>query len=51
MFPQSLLAWVGGTAVLMGIIGLIGLLAWGVDIWYQRHIQKHHGAPKEDDDE
>jgi uncharacterized iron-regulated membrane protein len=51
MYPESFLWWLGGTLVLFGIVGLIGLLALAVDRWYQRHIEKHHGAPKRDDDE
>lgn len=49
MHPPSFLWWLGGTALLIGILGLIGLLALTVDRWYQRHIEKHHGAPKDDD--
>ena len=40
MYPESLLWWLGGTAVLIGIIGLIGILAWWVDNKYQRHNKK-----------
>ena len=49
MSPPSFLYWVGGTAILMGIIGLIGLLALWVDHAYQRHIEKRHGAPGDDE--
>lgn len=41
MYPESLLWWLGGTAVLVGILGLIGLLAWRVDVWHQRHADRH----------
>lgn len=51
MYPQSLLWWLGGTAVLLAILGLLGMLAWWVDSTYQRHIEKRHGAPGKDDDE
>lgn len=50
MHPPSFLYWVGGTAVIMAILGLIGLLALAVDRWYQHHIEKHHGAPRDDED-
>lgn len=50
MNPPSFLYWVGGTAVIMAILGLIGMLAWWVDSRYQKHIEKHHGAPRDDDE-
>lgn len=37
MYPPSLLWWLGGAAILFGILGLIGLLALAVDRWFQRH--------------
>lgn len=50
MYPVSFLQWVAGTAILIGIIGLIALLVLAVDRWYQRHIEKRHGAPPRDED-
>lgn len=50
MYPQGILWWIGGTAILIAIIGLIGLLALAVDRWYQHHIEKHHNAPRDDED-
>lgn len=50
MYPDSLFWWIGGTAILLGILGLIGMLAWWVDSRYQRHIEKRHGAPGDDEE-
>ena len=41
MHPPSFLWWLGGTAVLIGILGLIGLLVLAVDRWAARHAEKH----------
>ena len=51
MNDHGLLWWLGGTAILMGILGVIGLLALAVDNWYQKHIERNHGAPGDDDDD
>lgn len=37
MYPSSLLWWLGGITVLIGVLGLIGMLAWWVDHRHQRH--------------
>lgn len=50
MYPPSLLWWLGGAAILAGILGAIGLLVLAVDTWYQRHIEKRHGAPRDDEE-
>lgn len=50
MYPDSLLWWIGGALVLFGILGLVGMLAWWVDRRYQRHIERHHDAPTEDEE-
>jgi len=40
MHPQSLLWWIGGTAVLLAILGLLGMLAWWVDSTYRHRSEK-----------
>ena len=50
MYPDSFLWWLGGMAVVLGLVGCLALLAMAVDNWYQRHIEKRHGAPGDDDD-
>lgn len=50
MYPPNLFWWIGGTAVLLGLLGILGMFVWWLDERYQRHIEKHHGAPKNDDD-
>jgi hypothetical protein len=41
MYPPSLLWWLGGAAILFGILGLIGLLVLAVDRWAARHAERH----------
>lgn len=50
MYPESLLWWIGGAAIILALLGLMGMLAWWVDHRYQRHIERRHGAPGDDDD-
>lgn len=49
MYPDSVLWWIGGTAIVLILLGLLGMLAWWLDSMYQRHIQRRHGAPDDDD--
>jgi len=47
--PPGLLWWLGGIAVLAGILGLIGLLALAVDRWADRHAERRRGPDEEDE--
>lgn len=50
MYPESLLYWLGGIAVLIGIVGLVGLLAMAVDQWYtKRHKKSDEEEGRRDD--
>lgn len=40
MYPESLLYWLGGIAVLIGIIGVIGMIAFSVEQWYKHRYTK-----------
>ena len=38
MYPSSLLYWIGGTAILLGVLGLVGMLVWALETrWKHRH--------------
>ena len=43
MYPESFLWWLGGTAIVLGILGLIFLLAMAIENWAKKH-------DKDDDD-
>lgn len=49
MYPESLLQWLVGVSIVFGILALFGAVWWWADTRYQRHIEKHHGAPKDDE--
>ena len=49
MNPPGLLWWLGGIAVLTGILGLIGLLALAVDHAAKRHAERRRGPDEEDE--
>ena len=51
MYPSSLLAWIGGSVVVLALLGLVGAFAWWLDGRLQRHIEREHVAPSGDDDE
>lgn len=44
---MSLLYWLGGTAVILGLLGLVGLFAFWLDRRFERHARRHRG---DDDD-
>lgn len=50
MYPHSLLQWVFGSALVMVALGVIGWVVILLDGLYERHIQKRHGAPRDDEE-
>lgn len=36
MYPESLLWWIGGTAILLGLLGLIGMGVWLLEQWLRK---------------
>ena len=53
MYPDSLLWWLGGIAVILGVLGLVGFLALYVDSRARRWQEKRgreHGTFNDDDE-
>jgi len=48
MYSESLLWWVGGTVVLVGILGLIGMFAWWVDSTYKQRNKKRNSKDNDE---
>lgn len=48
MYSESLLWWVGGTVVLVGILGLIGMFAWWVDSTYKQRNKKKNSKDSDE---
>jgi hypothetical protein len=47
MYPESLFYWIGGTAVVLGLLGIIFILAMGIDNWFKKRSDKHEEEDKD----
>lgn len=50
MYPPSVFWWIGGTVIVLGLLGILGMFVWWLDSKFQRHAERH-GAPEEEDDD